>query len=333
MARRKRAIRLLLGVAVSLTALYLSVVGIDYGSVWANLTQANLPILGLAMASVAINNIAKAWRWKLLLGERGVVVSLWRLLHLHLVGQMLNQLLPARAGDFSRVYLAGDLGVARAFVLGTLAIEKTIDMLCYVLIGLLLLLLMPLPDWVSQPAYLLTLTTAVALAGLVLAALYRQRLSHLPGWLAGRLPAHLRDRAEQMIGDGLASLHVLAGSHSAVRITFMTGMIWITAVLTNYLVLRALNVAAPPIASVLVLFVLVAGITISSVPGQIGVFEYLCVLSLALFGVDQASALSFGVVLHILVFLPPVIAGITSLWGFGPGTHILRGGVGGSSQT
>lgn len=330
---RRTAIRLLIAVVVSLAALYLTFVGIDYRSLWANLTHARLPLLGLAVASVGINNLAKAWRWKLLLGERGVVVSLWRLLHLHLIGQMLNQLLPARAGDLSRVYLAGDLGVARAFVLGTLALEKVIDMLCYALIGLLLLLLMPLPAWVSQPVYLLTLTTAGALVGVGVAALYRQRLSHLPGWLAGRLPPRLRERAERVIVDGLESLHVLADSHYPARIALATGVIWTTAVLTNSLVLQALSIAAPPVASLLVLFVLVAGITVVAIPGQIGVFEYLCVLSLALFGVDQASAVSFGVLLHLLVFLPPVLAGITSLWGFGPDLRALRGRAGESSQT
>lgn len=329
----KRAIRVLIAVGVGLAAIYLTVVGVDYRSVWANLTQANLALLALALASLGVNNAAKAWRWKLLLGERGVVVPVWRLLHLHLTGQLLNQILPARAGDLSRVYLAGDLGVARAFVLGTLALEKSIDLLCYLLIGLLLLLLMPLPPWVSQPAYLLALSTALAFGGLGAAALYRRRFKGLPGWVTPRMPVGLRDRVERLIDDGLASLHVLADSRYAVPIVLLSCAVWITAVLTNYLVLQALAIDISPVAAVFVLFVLLVGINISSVPGQIGVFEYLCILALAVFGVDQARALSFGVLLHLLTFLPLAGAGLMALWGFGPKLPPLHSGVGESSQS
>lgn len=329
---RKRTIRLLIGATVCVAAIYLVAVGVDYRSVWATLLRANLLLIGAALASIGLNNAVKAWRWKLLLGEHGRQVSFWRLLHLHLVGQLLNQILPARAGDLSRVYLGGDLGVARAFVLGTLAVEKTIDLLCYVLIGFMLLFLMPLPPWVSQPAYLLALTTAMALCSLGAAALYRGRFRGLPGWLARLLPPRLRERAERLVHDGLASLHVLADRRLALRIVLLSGVVWVTAVLTNYLVLQALGITAPPVAAAFVLFVILVGVNIASVPGQIGVFQYLCVLALAVFQVDQASALSFGVLLHLLVFLPLAIAGLAALWGFGPGLPALSGGVGESPQ-
>ena len=43
----------------------------------------------------------------------------------------------------------------------------------------------------------------------------------------------------------------------------------------------------------LVLVVLQVGITLPSVPGRIGVFEYLCILSLAVFGVAQQGVGAF----------------------------------------
>lgn len=328
---RKSTIRLLIGLLISLVAIYLAATGVDYGTVGAYLLQARLPLLGLALLSIALNNGAKAWRWKLLLGERGLVVSFWSLLQLHLTGQMLNQILPARAGDLSRVYLAGDLGVNRAYVLGTLALEKLIDLVCYVLIGLLLLVMIPLPAWVSQPTATLLMVTALGLVGLAGAVVYRRRVTGLLRALVTVLPQRLGERLDRVVGDGLASLEVLADRGLAVRIGLLSGVVWFTAALTNYLVLLALGIAVPPIASVFVLFVLLIGITISSVPGQIGIFQYLCVLALAVFGVDQARALSFGVLLHLLVFLPLVVAGATALWGGGPGRRAPQPGVGESS--
>lgn len=320
----RRSIRVLVGVAVSLIAIYFCAVGVDYHSVWGYLTQADLALIGLAFASVGLNNAAKAMRWKLLLGERGATVSLWHLLQLHLVGQMLNQILPARVGDVSRIYLAGELGLARSFVLGSVALEKIIDMACYVLIFVLLLIMIPLPAWISQPAYALALVTLVALCGLGVMLLYRRRFSGLPKWITRSMPMRLRNRAETIIGDALESLHVLADRRFGLRMTLLSTVIWITAALANYFILWALHIDAAPMSGFFVLFVLLAGINISSVPGQIGVFEYLCVLSLAVFGIDQARAISFGVLLHVMTYLPPLVAGVLAMWGTGPAARSLR---------
>ncbi|MEI7770043.1 MAG: lysylphosphatidylglycerol synthase transmembrane domain-containing protein [Chloroflexales bacterium] len=320
----RRSIRLLVGVVISLIAIYFCAVGVDYTSVWGYLRQANLVLIGLAIASVGLNNVAKAMRWKLLLGERGATVSLWHLLQLHLVAQMLNQILPTRVGDISRIYLAGDLGLSRSFVLGTVALEKIIDMACYALIFALLLVMIPLPAWVRQPTYALALAALAALCGLGVLFLFRQRFSGLPQWIARWAPARLRDRVETIIGAALESLHVLADRRFGVRMTLLSTLIWITAALANYFVLWALHIDAPPVSGLFVLFVLLAGINISSVPGQIGVFEYLCVLSLGVFGVDQARAISFGVLLHVITYLPPLVAGVLAMWGAGPAARSLR---------
>lgn len=319
----RRSIRLLVGVVISLIAIYFCVVGVDYASVWGYLRQANLVLISLAITSVGLNNVAKAMRWKLLLGKRGATVPLWHLLQLHLVGQMLNQILPARIGDVSRIYLVGDLGIARSFVLGTIALEKIIDMACYVLIFALLLIMIPLPAWIRQPAYALALVTLAALCGIGVLFFFR-RFSGLPKWVTGLIPVRLRDQTETIIGDALESLHVLADRRFGLRMTLLSTVIWITAAFTNYFILWALHINVSSMSGLFVLFVLMAGINISSVPGQIGVFEYLCVLSLAVFGVDQAPAISFGVLLHVITYLPPLVAGALAIWGTGPAARSLR---------
>jgi uncharacterized membrane protein YbhN (UPF0104 family) len=117
-----------------------------------------------------------------------------------------------------------------------------------------------------------------------------------------------------MIVDGLASIHVLADSHKLLRVAFWSVLIWLTAALTNYWVLAALGIVTPPAAALFGLFVLVAGINIPSAPGNIGVFEYLCVLALGVFGVERTAALSFGVLLHVLILLPPALGGLAAIW-------------------
>lgn len=314
---RSRNLKIAAGVAVSLLTLFLAARGVDYASVQTTLLQASPWLVAAALTSVLVNMGAKAVRWKLLMGDRGAHVTFGQSLRLHLVGQMLNNVLPARVGDLSRVYMAGDLGIARSFVLGTVAVEKAVDMLCYVLIFALLLLLMPLPDWVSEPAYVLIVLTAVTFGMISLALLYRRRSDTLPGWALAPLPAGLRARADSAAAGVLDGLRVLLHGPSALRVALWSALIWFTATLTNTLTLLALGIAAPAAASLFVLFVLVAGINIPAAPGRIGVFEYLCVLALAVFGIGRDQALSFGLLLHVLVYLPPILGGVLALWASG----------------
>ena len=58
------------------------------------------------------------------------------------------------------------------------------------------------------------------------------------------------------------------------------------------------------------MIVLQIGITIVTVPATIGIFEYLCVLTLGWFGVPAPLALSVGLVLHLLVLIP----GAAGVW-------------------
>lgn len=310
-------LRIAVGVAVSLLTVVLAARGVDYSSVGAALRTANPAFTALAALSVLVNIAAKALRWRVLMGDRGTHVTFSQALRLHLVGQMLNSVLPARVGDLSRVYMAGELGIARSFILGTVAVEKVVDLIWYALIFVLLLLLMPVPDWVSQPAYVLLVAATVASGAIVLTLLVSRGDTALPAWALALLPERLRDRIARVGAESVASLRVLLHAPSALGVILWSAVIWSTAALTNGLTLVALGIAAPAAASVFVLFVLIAGINIPAGPARIGVFEYLCVLALAVFGIGQTAALSFGLLLHALVYLPPILGGVLALWASG----------------
>ena len=90
----------------------------------------------------------------------------------------------------------------------------------------------------------------------------------------------------------------------------------ITAVqtLTNYLTLLVVGLSLLLSVSLFLLFVLRVGAAVPSSPGKVGVFQYLCVLALSVFSVDRTLALSYGVVLHLVVFTPMILLGTACLW-------------------
>ena len=60
-----------------------------------------------------------------------------------------------------------------------------------------------------------------------------------------------------------------------------------------------------------------SGPLVPSSPGKVGVFQELCILALALFAVDKSIALTYGILLYLVAYGPPVILGALALWSGG----------------
>ena len=308
-----------LGLAVSALTLYLALRNVTLSEIWAALTQADAGFVGLALLNVAVNTLAKAFRWRVFLGRAGARISVFRVLQVLLVGQMLNTLYPARIGDLSRVYMLGSQGLGRAFCLGTLLLEKLVDLLSYTLLFLLLVFLVPLPAWIDDSVYTFSLVILVASAAVIFLAYRPQAFLCALGRLAGGVPTTVQAYINSRFRSVMDSLEVLHSRRVLFSLVAWSALIWGTAILNNHLVLLAIGIDLPWTASLLVLMVLMAGISIPSVPGKIGIFEYSCILALAVYGIGQAPALSYGIVLHSIVLLPTTLLGLLYFWLHGLG--------------
>ena len=83
----------------------------------------------------------------------------------------------------------------------------------------------------------------------------------------------------------------------------------------------------PPVVAVLLLIALQIGVRLPSSPGSIGVFHYLCVVTLSLFGVERSVAFGYGVILHLVMYLPPSLLGLMYLGRSGYSLSRLRQAV------
>lgn len=305
--------RLAIGLAISGVSLFLALRSVKPEEVWSALSQANFGYLALALLSVAVANLAKTARWKALIGQRGRGVSFLKALLALLAGQMFNLLYPARFGDLSRAYIVGGMGPGRVFVLGTVVIEKILDMLSYALLFVVLIMLIPLPAWVSDSGYTFVALTAFVSVTVFVAVWQRTWIVSAGEWIVARFPAWLQVFTVGRFHSALASLDALQSRTQLLKLAFWSAVIWAIAVLNNYLVLLALGVRLPLTASLLILIGLQAGISIPSVPGRIGIFEYICVLALGVYGVPESLAFGYGILLHAVVLLTPTLAGLLSV--------------------
>jgi hypothetical protein len=91
----------------------------------------------------------------------------------------------------------------------------------------------------------------------------------------------------------------------ALTLAFVGGQI-----LTNYLLFKAFQLPLSVGAALFLLLALQVGNIPPSAPGKIGVFEYAVILALSVFSITRSQALSYGLLLHVVAFLPKIFLGL-----------------------
>ncbi len=315
--------RFWLGIAISLLALYLAAKDVKWPEVATVLSRADSLVLLLALGSVLLTTWAKAVRWQWLFYPRHSRLSMRHCISVLLIGQLANNLLPARLGELVRAYLIGERGpagqdannkISKVFALATTLVEKGLDSVMLLLLIALLSSWMPIPWWLRRSSLMVSGVLAVLLLAVIITASQRKRIvAALQCW-SERFPVlaflHILERLIEASGE----LCALRDVGVQVRLWGWSALIWILAVATNLLTFRAIDLDVPPLASLLLLVVLMAGTIVPTSPIQLGVFHYLCVLALSVFGVEPNVALSYAILLHLVVYLPIVVGGVLGLW-------------------
>jgi hypothetical protein len=121
--------------------------------------------------------------------------------------------------------------------------------------------------------------------------------------------------------DGLS---VLSASKPAPALWGWTAIAWLLSVLTNWFLLLAFGLPPSFLMALFLLVVLQGGVAIPSTPGKIGVFQYLCVAALSIFGVPDAMSFSYGVVLYAIAFGTIGVWAALALWSRSLNVNRLR---------
>jgi uncharacterized protein (TIRG00374 family) len=305
---RKNA-QLILGLVVSLLALALAFRGADLGAMASALRKANYFVLGIGLVFYLLGLILRALSWRVILGGR---VPFWRVFEALNEGYLLNNLLPFRLGEFGRAYLVSRRNnLPPLEALSSIVVERVIDLLMVVVLLVSFLPLVAGLDWTRGTVFTSIALGLVAVIVLVTVARNQEAVARLVGRVLRRL--HLRwldpDRWEARAASFLAGLSALRDPRRALQAAFWSGMAWAAAGFASWFLLSAfLPGATITMAFVTLMLVGIAG-AVPSAPGSAGVFEFVIVKSLKIFGVDSSVALSFGLVLHATGFLMAVSLG------------------------
>jgi hypothetical protein len=266
-----------------------------------------------ALVLVLVLPPLRALRWRYLLYPDHQKVELLGLLRLMLISQMLNILVPLRLGDLARMSTHRGLPPAQR-LLGSVVAERALDAVVLLLILLLAIMIYGIPTWLEESLANTIWLTLVGLGVVAAGAWQRKRLARGVSALVERMWPKAADSIGRWLEEIGERVTVLGLRPVSVPIYGLSALIWAASIGINYIVFLALYMDLPLVAAFLLLVVLQIGVAAPSAPGKLGLFQYLCVLSLSLFGVDRAQALGYSLSLHIIAFGPPVVLGIAALW-------------------
>lgn len=316
--------RLCIGILVSVVCLYLVVRGMDFGALCTALGQMHyaflLPILGMLVFTF----LARAFRWQGLLNPYPKR-RIRRLFNLVNIGYLFNHVSPLRLGDLLRAYLCAQLeSLSLVQTLATVVIERVADTLTILSLLLCLVPFLALPPVLLRGAFGIGSLAIGAVVLLFFLALQRERSLQLYGRLVTRLSFLGSAWVRRTVVSAIDSVSALGSLGGAAKLLVWSLIIWLSTALEFYAVMWAMELRLPFTAALAVLCLTSLGMVVPSSPGYIGVFEYITVLSLSLFGVARETALSYALVLHALSYLVVAILGLVSLWAEGYSYTQLR---------
>jgi len=309
--------QIVIGAIIGTGAFALAVRGVDWRAVGDALLHTRGSMVALAFVSVSVAILLSVARWRILFAPEHRDLEWSALTGAILVGQTANIVIPARVGELARIYLIGRREqLSKARVTATIVVEKVTDLAVFAVSIVLCLVAMTLPSWMSRSGEALVATAAVFLAATLALTFWSGALLRLVEMIAARLPQAWGVRLVRVAEAALGGLRSLRDWRFALVVSLLSGAILLVSITTNYIVFLAMRMSLPPVAALLLTIVLRIGIAPPSLPGRLGLFQYLIVLALAMFGVDRTAALSYSFALYAIAVLPVLILGTVWLFAF-----------------
>jgi uncharacterized protein (TIRG00374 family) len=316
---RQTVLKIFLGSILGALAVYFAFKEVSLTQLYTLIIGTNLFLLISGLLIVLLNVIVVTYRWWLMLLSNWKFSEFNALLGGVYLGQMFNILLPARLGELARLLFVSErTKTTKSALLGSLVLEKVVDVIAFGIALLLLITAMSFPTWVTEPSQMLIYLAVICVIAIIFLVLWGRKFLVWIKPLMEWLPGNLGERIVGILERALTGFDSMRSWKRQLSIWSLTVFSLILSTLTNYLILLAVDIQVPFVAALFVLIVLRVGNAPPSAPGKLGVFHYLAVLALSVFSVNKDLALAYGVLLYVVALMPKVLIGagviILSKW-------------------
>lgn len=295
---------LVVGLPASAVLLWLAARGVDARAVLENVRRADSLRVALGVIAFGCFYLLQAIRWRWIARREGTL-SIGRFLQFVISAIACNNVVPGRPGDFLRAHWLGRaVGSSRTRALGTVVVDRASDVLVLVAaLGSSFLFVGHEDSWLMRIDLAAAVLGATLLLGLLGARFYVRR----------RPEGVAASRVGRLVGGVLAGAAEAVNRRDALMVAALSAAAWTAWAAGAWSIAAAVGIPLSPLEVIFVMAVVNLGVAIPSSPGFVGTYQWLCVASLALLGVDGERAFAFSVILHAAWFVPTTIAGAALL--------------------
>ncbi len=248
---------------------------------------------------------AHALRWKLLLAPLGRV-RLRDSVRAVYSGLFANEILPLRSGEVLRAYLVSrTAGIRMPEVLTSVGVERLIDGAVLVAAIAIVSIYVPLGSRLKHAAeWLGAMILALLVLGASILFLLGRKSARPDNQPLGKLAWHGRVR------EGLRQISLSPSLYAAVAASVLTPLV---QALAMWAMLRSYGLPLPFLSAAAVLFLINLGVALPNAPGNVGSYQFFCVLGLTLFGVEKTRAAGFSIFVFVAFTLALLLVGFAAL--------------------
>jgi uncharacterized protein (TIRG00374 family) len=305
------------GILISVVFLYLSLRGLHLGEAWEALKSAHFLWLIPGIAVYFLGVWARAWRWHYLLRPLKKVPTS-TMFPIVTIGYMGNNIYPARAGEVLRAAILKDREqVPISASLATIIVERIFD--AVVMLGFVFFNLGALETLTQDSGFMgniqeLSIWGSIIFIGALLVFLLAAMFPKVTEKIVIRLidtvvPKKIREKTRDIALRFLTGLESLRSPKDALMVFFTTIVIWLLETGKYWFVMHAFDFSVSFFALMLMNGIVNLATTLPSAPGYIGTFDAPGIAVLVAYGVPQAMAAAYTLVLHTALWVPITLVG------------------------
>jgi glycosyltransferase 2 family protein len=305
----KKKILTIAGFAISILLLFFSLKDIKFQEILEALRRADLRFLFIPTLFIFCAVTLSAFKWARIAGNNIKVGQTFLSL---IIGLFVNNVLPARIGEIVRGYvLSKKSGISFPYAISTVLVDRFFDLVGLLLLTFIFFPKQSLPLQVSRSLYILVSLLIVFMAVLVIMSregimkkmTVRLNKINRPFFL------NLARRVIE-VQENLKRINSPLNLFYFILIAFLQ---WLSMSSALYFSLLTLGVPINPLYVPFVCALLNMGLTIPSSPGYVGVYQFLLVYLLSIFGIPKHQGFAVSILFHASWYIPYNVLGFIFL--------------------
>lgn len=308
---KKHFLKIILGFLLSILLIYLTIRQINFKESFELIKNVNYYILIPGIFLYASTYLLRSIRYYFMIYP----IKKTRVLEnfpYTMLGFFMNNIIPLRLGELVRAKVTGErLQISRSSILGTIVVERLIDVIIFVLFFFIIMAVLPFPDFIKNTFYICGAGFGACLLILFLISKHEDKALHIFSKLP--MPAKIKNFIINLFEKFADGLIMLRKPGVFFTTFFFSVLIWIIESAFLVITAYACGINISILGGIFVVIIIGIGAILPTAPGYIGAFEFMGVTALAALGVDKESAFACIAIFHFLQLIVIFALGFASL--------------------